>query len=174
MLASGFVRKLAPFILSLLMACSGSSVSSDLGVSAISQPLPALSGPALVGSAVSPGDYRGKVLVVNFWATWCGPCRREQPALGRVWERFRDRGVYFLGVDTRDDPAAARTYLAEFRVTYPSIQDQAGAYADDFGFIGLPDTYVVDRSGTMRYRVTGAIDENELEKLVERLLGSSA
>jgi len=113
-------------------------------------------------------------MVVNFWATWCGPCRREQPGLERVWKEFRNRGVYFLGVNYRDDPVAAREYLKQFAVTYPSIQDQAGALAFDFGFVGLPDTYVVDRSGRIRYWGFGAVDERELRSLVTKLLSEGS
>jgi cytochrome c biogenesis protein CcmG, thiol:disulfide interchange protein DsbE len=113
-------------------------------------------------------------MVVNFWATWCGPCRREQPGLERVWQEFRDRGVYFLGVNYRDDPVAARAYLKDFTVTYPSILDQAGALAFDFGFVGLPDTYVVDRSGRIRYWGFGAVDEQELRSVVTKLLSEGS
>jgi len=88
-----------------------------------------------------------------------------------MWREFRDRDVYFLGVNYRDDPAAARAYLKEFGVTYPSIQDRAGALAYDFGFVGLPDTYVADRTGRMRYWAFGAVDESELRSLIEELLG---
>ena len=140
----------------------------------MSKPLPALRGQTLQGGSVSPADYRDAVMVVNFWATWCGPCRREQPGLERVWQEFRDRGVYFLGVNYRDDPAAARAYLKDFAVTYPSILDQAGALAFDFGFVGLPDTYVVDRSGRIRYWGFGAVDEQELRSLVTKLLSEGS
>jgi cytochrome c biogenesis protein CcmG/thiol:disulfide interchange protein DsbE len=90
--------------------------------------------------------------------------------LERVWREFRDRDVYFLGVNYRNDPVAARAYVKQFAVTYPSIQDRAGALAFDFGFVGLPDTYVVDRSGTIRYWGFGAVDERELRSLVTKLL----
>jgi len=165
------VRRLLPLVILALVACTRSP-ASDLGLSAIAEPLPALSGETLQGGAVTPADYRGRVVVVNFWATWCGPCRREQPALQRLWERFESRGVYFLGVDTRDDPAAARAWIEEFGVTYPSIQDASGAYADDFAYVGLPDTYVADRSGTMRYQVLGEIDPDELARAIEDVLAT--
>jgi thiol-disulfide isomerase/thioredoxin len=170
------MRRLLPLILALLVlptACTNTAVRVT-GVREVSKPLPPLHGETLQGGAVSPADYRGAVMVVNFWATWCGPCRREQPGLEQVWKEFRDRAVYFLGVNYRDDPAAARAYVKQFAVTYPSIQDQAGALAFDFGFVGLPDTYVVDRSGRIRYWGFGAVDERELRSLVTKLLSEGS
>jgi len=159
--------------LALLAACTSAS-GQEPGLREMSKPLPALAGETLEGGSVSPADYRGAVMVVNFWATWCGPCRREQPGLERAWREFRDRGVYFLGVNYRDDPAAARAYVKQFGVTYPTIQDQAGALAFDFGFVGLPDTYVVDRSGQIRYWGFGAVDERELRAVVTKLLSEGS
>jgi DsbE subfamily thiol:disulfide oxidoreductase len=167
------MKRLLLLALVVFAACTSAAVRVT-GVREVSKPLPALHGETLQGGSVSPAEYRGAVMVVNFWATWCGPCRREQPGLERVWKEFRDRGVYFLGVNYRDDPVAAREYLKQFAVTYPSIQDQAGALAFDFGFVGLPDTYVVDRSGRIRYWGFGAVDERELRSLVTKLLSEGS
>jgi DsbE subfamily thiol:disulfide oxidoreductase len=167
------MKRLLLLALVLLAACTGPA-GQEPGVRELSKPLPALQGETLQGGSVSPADYRGKVMVVNFWATWCGPCRREQPGLERVWREFRDRGVYFLGVNYRDDPVAARAYLKQFAVTYPSIEDQAGALAFDFAFVGLPDTYIVDRSGRIRYWGFGAMDESELRSLLTKLLSEGS
>jgi cytochrome c biogenesis protein CcmG/thiol:disulfide interchange protein DsbE len=169
-------RALLPVLLLVAAACTGGSGPDDaLGVSAVSKPLPRLSGKALPphGGTVDTDELRSDVLVVNFWATWCGPCRREQPILQELWQRYEGRGVTFLGVAQKDDPAAASAQLEEFDVTYPSLSDEAGSYADDFGFIGLPDTYVVDRTGTIRYQVIGPVHEpSELSALIDELLAA--
>ena len=150
-------------------ACAGASGPSP-GVTSIHVPLPTLSGDTLQGGTFSPDLAQGKVLVVNFWATWCGPCRVEQPALQATWERFRGKDVRFVGVDERDNTAQANAWLQEFGVTYPSIEDQAGGFADDFAFAFLPDTYVVDRTGTIRFHIFGATDVQQLSGLIDRVI----
>jgi DsbE subfamily thiol:disulfide oxidoreductase len=144
----------------------------DAGVTEVDEPLPRLTGPTVQGGVADSLDLRGGVAIVNVWATWCGPCRREQPALQRLYERYGDRGVSFLGINYRDDEAAARAWVVEFGVSYPSIVDRSGAFADDLEFLALPDTYVVDRDGRVRYAVFGETDERELEPLIQELLAS--
>jgi cytochrome c biogenesis protein CcmG/thiol:disulfide interchange protein DsbE len=140
------------------------------GVTRMEEPLPRLHGPTLDGGTADTRDLRGSVVVVNVWAEWCGPCLEEMPALQRLHERYRDRGVAFLGINYRNDEDKARDFVKVTGVTYPSIVDPAGAFADDLGFVGLPDTYVVDRSGTIRYAVFGRTSETELAGLIEDLL----
>jgi thiol-disulfide isomerase/thioredoxin len=138
-----------------------------------SGPMPPISAPALEGGRVTPETYRGEVVVVNFWASWCGPCRKEQPGLERLWGEYEQRDVQFLGVDFRDDPAAALTYLDEFDVSYPSVADD-GVIAHRFRVPYLPATVLVDRSGQMRYRLLGAQDEAVVRGYLEELLAPQA
>ncbi len=165
-------RPLVALALAALAACTSSN-PYDLGVSTVDAPLPSLAGQTLQGGAFGLQDQRGKVLVVNFWASWCGPCRDEQPALQAVWDRYRARGVQFVGVDERDDLAQARAWIDEFSVTYPSIVDQPGRFAASFAFIALPDTYVVDPTGTIRFKIFGATDEQQLSGLLDRVLAGT-
>ena len=136
-----------------------------------SGPMPAVAGETLAGDVLQEEAYRGKVVVVNFWASWCGPCRREQPGLQRLHREYDDR-VAFIGVDFKDDAAAARTYLDEFHVTYPSVADRDGSLAHEFGIPYLPATILVDPTGEMRYLMLGAQPEQTVRKHVEELLGS--
>jgi thiol-disulfide isomerase/thioredoxin len=134
--------------------------------------MPRVAGTSLDGGRVTPSHYRGKVVVVNFWASWCGPCRQEQPGLQALWEGYQgDADVQLLGINFRDDQAAAREYLREFAVTYPSVTDD-GPVADAFGIPYLPATVIVDRSGDMRYRLLGAQPEERVREYIVELLDS--
>jgi DsbE subfamily thiol:disulfide oxidoreductase len=144
--------------------------SSDAEALDVSGPMPVLDLPALQGGRVSPDLYRGKVVVVNFWASWCGPCRLEQPGLERLWRSYRDRGVQFIGVDFDDDRAAGLEYLEEFDVTYPSVSDPTGMLAFRFGMLAPPTTFIVDREGQLRYHLLGAQAEETVRAYIEELL----
>jgi cytochrome c biogenesis protein CcmG/thiol:disulfide interchange protein DsbE len=128
--------------------------------------LPSLDG----GTPIALSSFRGQVVVLNFWATWCAPCRLEAPGLRRVSERYRDRGVRFLGVDYRDDDAAGRAFVDEFHLPYPSVTDPSGSLAYDYELIGFPTTFIIDPVGTIRYRFVGYLDENVLEKALDDVL----
>ncbi|MGH2710474.1 MAG: TlpA family protein disulfide reductase [Actinomycetota bacterium] len=137
-------------------------------VAEISRAIPAIEGEWLNGGPLMPDDYRGKVVVVNFWADWCGPCRNEQPGLQRLSEEYEGR-VQFIGVNFKDDQAKAREFIREFGVTYPSVVDD-GPLANRFQMQYPPTTFVVDRTGIMRYQLLGEQDEGELRAYIEELL----
>ncbi len=137
-------------------------------------PAPAFSLPSLEGDdEVEVSSFRGHVLVLNFWASWCAPCRTEAPGLRWVSEHYRARGVRFLGVDERDDQSAARAFVNEFGWRYPSASDPAGSLADDYRLIGLPTTFIIDPSGTIRYRFQGYLDREVLQSALDDVLSGS-
>ena len=157
---------LLPLLLVGLVACPGGDTDAPTGVSEASGPMPALSGTTLGGEALTAEDYAGRVVVVNFWATWCGPCRREQPALSEIQAAQGRDGAVFIGINFRDDAAAARAYLQEFGVAYPSLGDPSGSIAHRFGVPYLPATIVADAQGELRFRAVGAVDGATLEELI--------
>jgi len=156
-------------VLLLLTACASPAVRPGPAVQEITGRMPALEGATLAGGALSSSDYEGRVVVVNFWATSCAPCRREQPIFSAAQSRAGDDGPFFIGINHREGADAARAYLEEFGVRYPNLGDPAGDLAYRFGVPFLPTTVVIDADGRLRYRVAGAIDEETLADLVSRV-----
>jgi DsbE subfamily thiol:disulfide oxidoreductase len=162
-------------LLGVLVLMAGCTSSDDgLGLVRVDRPLPELEGPTVQGGEVAPADYAGHVVVVNFWATWCAPCEEEQPTLQQVWSEYRDRGVDFVGVNYRDDSAAAAAWIDRFGVTYPSVKDEPGGWADDFALRGAPTTYVADASGRIRFQISGAATAGDLSDALDELLAVPA
>ena len=140
---------------------------------AIHQPAPDFELPVVghTGSTIALSSLKRKVIVLNFWASWCLPCRDEAPGLRSAWEGSRGQhGVLFLGVNEMDDEAGAQAFQREFQMTYPSVFDPSASLADDYGFFGLPVTYVIDAQGVMRYRFAGSVTESALVDAVHSLL----
>ena len=165
---------LVPIVLTVLLAaCTGTPVVASGGVLAESKPFPHLAGGTVQGTQVDTASLAGKPFVVNVWATWCDPCRREQPALMRLHERYGD-AVGFLGINYRDDAAAAKEWVRQYAVTYPSLSDPSGRTAKDLGYPYLPDTYVVDATGTIRFVVFGETKEQQLAGLIDQVLADHA
>ena len=162
--ATRFLLALACF-LSAACAAGGDSI---LGVAARDEPLPALTGTSLEGTRLDATAYAaGDVLVINVWSETCGPCRAEQPHLVELANHYADDGVRFLGINYLDDAHAARAWVREFDVPYPSLHDRSGWTAASLGYPALPDTFVVDREGVIRWVVFGATDEEELAGLID-------
>ncbi|MDQ3610000.1 MAG: TlpA family protein disulfide reductase [Actinomycetota bacterium] len=117
------------------------------------------------GQPVALGGYRGRPLVINFWATWCVPCREEMPALQRVFRESAPE-VAFLGVNVQDNPQEAAVFIRQLGVTYDQASDPAGEFLADVRGFGMPTTLLVDGSGTIRYRHTGALRAEQLRALL--------
>lgn len=170
---AGMSRRSWPlaFALLLLAACGVGEATSIFGVARVDERLPRLAGPTLDGDHLDAASYAaGDVLVINVWSVNCGPCRKEQPMLVDLATRYADEGVRFLGINYRDDLDAGKAWVREFGVPYPSLHDPSGRTAADLGYPALPDTYVVDRHGTIRWVVFGETDEQELAGLIDDVL----
>ena len=165
---------LLPMLLvGVLASCQGGD--GVLGVAERNEPLPTLRFETLDGRHLDAASYAdGDVLVINVWADWCKPCRAEQPELVRLADHFEDRGVRFLGINYWNDREAARAWVREFGVPYPSLYDPSGRTAADLGYPALPDTFVVDPQGTIRWVVFGETDRHELRGLIEHVLAEQA
>jgi cytochrome c biogenesis protein CcmG/thiol:disulfide interchange protein DsbE len=125
--------------------------------------------------AVSLAAYRGKAVVINFWASWCVPCREEAPRLEAAWNEWKDKGVVVLGVNAQDFVADARRFMDEYGLTYPNVHDGPGETLGRFGVTGFPETWFVNPEGKLvGARVQGPVSEEELERNIRIALGEAS
>ena len=118
-------------------------------------------------------DRRGQVVLVDFWASWCAPCRQEADALNRVYADYAGRPVAFVGVNIWDTPAAAAAFLAEFGVGYPTGPDAAGAIILNYGVRGIPEKFFIDAGGRIRHKYVGPMPEDRLRATLDALLSET-
>ncbi|HEV3294142.1 MAG TPA: TlpA disulfide reductase family protein [Streptosporangiaceae bacterium] len=135
---------------------------------------PRVSGTTLSGARLSLSQLHGHVVVLNFWGSWCTPCRAEAPVLAALSQHFGPAGVRFLGVDIRDTPATAEAFQRDFRITYPSLNDPGDLIALDFHSTvppaGIPTTLVISRGGRIAARVIGGVSYPGLRSLISATL----
>ncbi|MGB5102176.1 MAG: TlpA disulfide reductase family protein [Steroidobacteraceae bacterium] len=136
-------RTLPGLILGTLLAAT--SVASP------PQPAPDFALPAREGAAVRLSELKGQVVMINFWATWCGPCRQEMPLLQQLQSKYEPLGFTLLGVNVENDSAAAQAWLKGMPVTFPILFDRENEVAERFGVQGMPSTVFVDRAGNVRH-----------------------
>jgi peroxiredoxin len=143
------------------------------------QPLaPDFTATTLTGSRLSFSSYRGQVVVVNFWGSWCAPCREEAPTLAVTAQQYRSAGVSFLGVDVRDTTASALAFARNYGITYPSVSDAGSVVTLDFTSVvpiaGTPTTLVIDRTGHIAGAVFGTATYQELSDILAKVTGKTA
>jgi len=130
----------------------------------------------LTGSQLSFSAYRGRVVVVNFWGSWCAPCRAEAPTLAVTAEQYQKAGVAFLGVDVRDTTASALAFTRQFGITYPSVADSGSQITLDFTSVvpiaGTPTTLVIDRTGHIAGAVFGPATTQDLTDILSQVVHS--
>lgn len=136
----------------------------------LGKPAPAIALPVLGGGRVTTADFAGEILVVNFWASWCVPCRQEAPELQSFSQRWSGRGVELLGIVYNDDEDSAAAYTEEFGLTYTQALDSDGLTALDFGVFGIPETYVIDADGIIMAKLIGALSPGTLDEVVAAVL----
>jgi thiol-disulfide isomerase/thioredoxin len=175
---------LCALALLLLSACAtgnatesqGDFVAGDGSMRAFApderEPAPEVGGETLDGEPLALADLDG-IVVVNFWASWCGPCATETPHLAAISQEYADQGVSVLGVNVKDARANAQSFEREFSVPYPSLYDEAAAIAASFGGIGpaaLPSTIILDEQHRVAVRAFGAVTAAQLSVVIEGLV----
>lgn len=122
----------------------------------------------------SLADFKGKVVVLNIWASWCDPCREEMPLLQKTHEQISSQGGMVLGVDTQDATSKALEFLKEVKATFPSVRDRDREYGRRFGVSGYPETFVIDRQGRIAAMQRFPVDQAWLDKYLPKLLAEKA
>jgi thiol-disulfide isomerase/thioredoxin len=169
-------------VLAVLAGCSSKASSSDSGTPSIGksaffdagqrQAAPKLTGELMEGGNFDLAEHRGEVVVINFWASWCGPCRAEAPELVAVADAMKEQRVSFVGIDTRDDRDKAKAFVERHAISYPSLFDPAGRLALNFAKLpptATPSTLIVDRQGRIAGLYTKALMREDLEAAVRRV-----
>jgi len=122
------------------------------------------------GDRISLAELRGRPLVINFWASWCPPCRDEAPLLERTWRAYKHRDLKFIGVNIQDRKEDAVNYLREFDITFPNGPDPTGEIAINYGVSGLPVTFFISRDGKVVRRWVGALEQSVLIRSIEEIM----
>ena len=139
-------------------------------VAPIDRPAPNFTVTTIDGQRLSMSELRGKTVVLNIWASWCDPCKREADELNRAYEQYKGRNVAFVGIAFNDDTEPAREFVATYGVPYPVALDPEGKIAIDLGITGVPETYIVTPDGQMTQKWIGPITAKQLATLLTPLV----
>ncbi|MGH9138106.1 MAG: TlpA family protein disulfide reductase [Acidimicrobiales bacterium] len=138
----------------------------------IERPAPEFALPGLDGGTVSSADFTGRVYVINFWASWCVPCRQEAPHLEAFFQRWSPQ-VGLVGIVYQDRRSDAREFREEFGLSFPQAMDPDGRTAIDFGVFGVPETYVIDERGIVMAKLIGAVGPTTLDEVVAEVIAGA-
>ncbi len=139
-----------------------------------SRPIADASLPLLDGSTIRISELKGKIVVANFWAGWCPPCRTEAPALEEVYQKYQDKGVVFLGINVWENQKEAQKFIQEYRITYPNAVDKAGKLVVDFGVSGIPETYILSKDNYIVRRWIGPVTVEGLSAIIDEVIYQSS
>jgi thiol-disulfide isomerase/thioredoxin len=164
---------IAGFTTFLAIGILGTSTATGRsGKELVGKKTPFFVAPMVGGKLISLEDYKDRPVVLNFWASWCPPCRDETPGMERVWRKYKDEGVIILGINVQDGEKEAKRYISEFGVTFFNALDLDGHITVDYGVTGLPVTFFINEEGFVIGRWVGSISESKLDSWVSGLLFS--
>ena len=159
---------------------AGMMVVGLVGLLGMAARPPLVGGPApeimlknLQGQEVRLSDLRGKIVLLNFWATWCKPCKDEMPAMQASYDKLRDQGLVVLAINELEDTEKVIEHVRKHGHTFPVVMDHDNVVANRYGVVGLPASFIVDRQGIVREQIMGSLlTENRITELVNRYGGS--
>jgi cytochrome c biogenesis protein CcmG/thiol:disulfide interchange protein DsbE len=135
----------------------------------VGEPAPGFTLTLFDGSRISLRDLRGQIVMLNFWASWCSPCRQEAPALESVWQAHRDEGVVFVGITYKDSAGASQAFLEEYGITFLNGVDTKGKISDAYGVTAIPETYIIDRGGKVAWLHLGQVAADVLSEQLAQI-----
>jgi thiol-disulfide isomerase/thioredoxin len=149
---------------------------AQAGIPLLRRPVPPVDFLALLpdGKTIRLSELKGKVVLLNFWATWCGPCRAEMPSMETLYQRFKGRGLEILAVDCGETEREVNAFMGQFRLTFPAALDSSGKISGQYGITAIPSTFIINREGLIIARVVGSLNWNtpELRSAFDALLSS--
>ena len=149
----------------------GLGINTKFGEIAIAQgAAPEFAKESLDGEIISLSGLGGKVVMLEFWSSWCPPCRQEAPTLARVYREYEGENVEFIGLAIWDDPRKVNNHIEEFGLPYPNLLDDRGQIAIDYGVRGIPEKFFVDADGNLAQKFIGPMSEADLRAALDRLL----
>jgi len=160
------------FLASLLLLFCSRLAAEQLLTRLTDQPeAPAFDLPDMDGEAHSLASYRGRPVIVNFWATWCPPCRAELPSMNRGWAKIKDQGIAMIAINVGEDEETIFSFMGDYPIDFQVLLDQSGQTIQRWPIKGLPTTFVIDPEGRLVYRAIGGRewDADELLDLVRKL-----
>ncbi len=170
MIGCGFLALGISFLLLRGTTTYASNTDFSAVPAEVNYPAPELNLTTLEGEAVSLSDYKGMVVLVNLWATWCPPCREEMPTLQAFYEEYKDDGFVLLGIDQGETAEQVAPFVQEFGLTFPVWLDMSSEAGVVFKTMNLPSSYVIDRNGQVRLMWIGGISKKNLEKYVPKVI----
>ena len=153
----------------------GLGVNSRLGeVAATNQPVPQFVVTSLNGAEIDIKALRGKVVMIDFWSSWCGPCRAEAPILSQVYREYEGQPVAFIGIAIWDNSSDILKFADEFNVQYPNAIDSEGRIAFEYGVTGIPQKFFIDSSGTLVRKYVGPMNATTLRQVLDEMLDNES
>lgn len=171
-LVINILKRKAPILalLFIILGCENEVVTNQETLAILGTAAPEFSITSFDERQLKLSDYKGSPVVINFWASWCAPCKREAPELEKTYQFFKNRKVMFIGIASDDTKKNALEFVKKYKVTYPNGMDEEEELSKKYSVLTLPITYILDRDGKITFKKIGQIDEDTLKREIRKVL----